>query len=142
MTPPINRSSSAPGFRHLHGIGGGPSTRSVAAEGGAGLWPSVFNLATKALIKANATCGERGREEFCRMTEGAGNKGRCGVCDGFSPDPGKRHPIHHAIDGSGRWWQSPPLSSGPEYEYVTITLDLKQVGGGVGFWWWERNGIC
>lgn len=111
-------------FKFLRGIGN-PSIRSASEN--VGLWPSVFNLATKALIKANATCGERGREEFCRMTENG--KGRCGVCDNFSPDPGKRHPIHFAIDGSSRWWQSPPLFSGPEYEYVTVTLDLKQVSG-------------
>lgn len=90
-----------------------------------GLWPSVFNLATKALISVNATCGEGGREEFCRFSEGA--RGRCGVCDNFSPDPGKKHSIHYAIDGTNRWWQSPTLHNGPEYEYVTITLDLKQV---------------
>ncbi|XP_044750495.1 laminin subunit alpha-1 [Coccinella septempunctata] len=90
-----------------------------------GLWPSVFNLATKAVISVNATCGEGGREEFCRMAEGA--KGRCGICDNFSPDSGKRHSIHFAIDGSNRWWQSPALFYGPEFEYVTITIDLKQV---------------
>lgn len=94
-----------------------------------GLWPSVFNLATKALIMANATCGERGKEEFCRIMDNNDNKPRCAICDDFSTDLGYKHPIHYAIDGTGRWWQSPPLSSGPEYEYVTITLDLKQVSG-------------
>ncbi|KAK9872270.1 hypothetical protein WA026_017072 [Henosepilachna vigintioctopunctata] len=90
-----------------------------------GLWPSVFNLATKAVITVNATCGEGGREEYCKMAEGA--KGRCGICDNFSPDTGKRHSIHFAIDGSNRWWQSPALFYGPEFEFVTITIDLKQV---------------
>ncbi|KAJ3653214.1 hypothetical protein Zmor_012478 [Zophobas morio] len=90
-----------------------------------GLWPSSFNLATKAIISANATCGENGREEFCRMMEGG--KGRCGICDNFSTDPSKKHPITYAIDGSNKWWQSPAIYYGAEYEYVTITIDLKQV---------------
>lgn len=93
-----------------------------------GLWPAVFNVATKSVISVNATCGEGGREEYCRMSESS--KGRCYVCDNFSPDPTKQHPIHHAIDGTGKWWQSPALYRGREYEYVTITLDLKQVGDG------------
>lgn len=92
-----------------------------------GLWPSVFNLATKALITVNATCGEGGREEFCRMSELSSKGGRCGYCDNFSHDISKRHPIHYAIDGSNKWWQSPAIFYGTEYEYVTITIDLKQV---------------
>lgn len=43
-------------------------------------------------------------------------------------DLDKRHPIEYAIDGTTRWWQSPTLLAGKEFEYVTITLDLKQVG--------------
>lgn len=93
-------------------------------DGSAGLWPSVFNVATKASITTNATCGERGREEFCRLADHG--KGRCGVCDSNSPDPNKRHPIENAIDGTNRWWQSPTLHSGPEYERVAVILDLKQ----------------
>lgn len=90
-----------------------------------GLWPSIFNLATKAEISVNATCGQNGREEFCRMIENG--KGKCGVCDNFSAELGKRHSIHFAIDGSNRWWQSPALYYGSEYEYITIIIDLKQV---------------
>lgn len=90
-----------------------------------GLWPSVFNLATKAVITANATCGERGREEFCRMSDNG--KARCGICDNFISDSGKRHSITFAIDGTNKWWQSPALYYGPQYEYVTVTIDLKQV---------------
>lgn len=85
----------------------------------------MFNVATKATITANATCGERGREEFCRLADSG--KGRCGICDANNPDPNKRHPIENAIDGTSRWWQSPTLQSGLEYERVAITLDLKQV---------------
>lgn len=50
---------------------------------------------------------------------------QCGICDASIPD--KSHPIEHAIDGSNRWWQSPTLHHGKQFEYVTITLDLKQV---------------
>lgn len=91
-----------------------------------GLWPSEFNLATKAVISANATCGERGKEEFCKLHEAG--KGRCGVCDNFGHDFSKRHSINYAIDGNPyQWWQSPAIKYGPEYEYVTISIDLKQV---------------
>nr|XP_022919111.1 laminin subunit alpha-1 isoform X1 [Onthophagus taurus] len=92
----------------------------------AGLWPKVFNVATKALISVNATCGEGGREEFCRMSEKYARK--CEICDNFSEQSKRqRHPIHNAIDGTVDWWQSPALHYGQEYEYITITLDLKQV---------------
>ncbi|XP_018564888.1 laminin subunit alpha-1-like [Anoplophora glabripennis] len=94
------------------------------ASSNTGLWPSVFNLAAKADIFANATCGQRGREEFCRMTDNG--KGRCGICDNASSDPGKRHSINFAIDGTNKWWQSPALYYGPQYEFVTVTIDLKQ----------------
>ncbi|XP_048508975.1 laminin subunit alpha-1 [Athalia rosae] len=89
-----------------------------------GLFPSVFNVATKAEIYVNATCGEEGPETFCKPSEST----RCAVCDPNSPDPGKRHNISHALDSNpARWWQSPTLARGDRYEYVTVTLDLKQV---------------
>ncbi|XP_066580920.1 laminin subunit alpha-1 [Prorops nasuta] len=90
----------------------------------AGLFPSAFNVAAKAEIFVNATCGEDGLETFCKLSESS----RCTVCDARSPDPGKRHSIHHVLAPSpGRWWQSPTLERGERYEYVTIDLDLKQV---------------
>ncbi|XP_059617833.1 laminin subunit alpha lam-3 [Phlebotomus argentipes] len=95
-----------------------------------GLWPSVFNVALKASIAVNATCGQNGREEYCKLVDAHPMKVRgsqCGICDAKSPDQEKRHPITHAIDKSSRWWQSPTLSNGPQYEQVTITLDLGQV---------------
>ena len=49
----------------------------------------------------------------------------CGVCD--AADPHKSHPIGSAIDGEETWWQSPSLQNGPEFHYVTITVDLKEV---------------
>ena len=37
------------------------------------------------------------------------------------------HPPEYAIDGSERWWQSPPLSRGMDYNEVNLTIDLGQV---------------
>ncbi|KAK2094532.1 hypothetical protein P7K49_028270 [Saguinus oedipus] len=48
----------------------------------------------------------------------------CDYCN--SEDPRKAHPVTNAIDGSERWWQSPPLSSGTQYNRVNLTLDLGQ----------------
>ena len=55
----------------------------------------------------------------------------CGVCD--AGDPHKAHPAGAAVDGEETWWQSPSLQNGPEFHYVTVTVDLKEVG--------NRNGI-
>ena len=50
------------------------------------------------------------------------------VCDYCDPsDPERSHPASNAIDGSERWWQSPPLSRGSAYNEVNVTLDLGQV---------------
>ncbi|ELW48958.1 Laminin subunit alpha-3 [Tupaia chinensis] len=49
----------------------------------------------------------------------------CDYCN--SEDPQKAHPVTNAIDGSERWWQSPPLSSGTQYNRVNLTLDLGQL---------------
>lgn len=43
-------------------------------------------------------------------------------------DNNRAHPITNAIDGTERWWQSPPLSRSVEYNEVNVTLDLGQVG--------------
>ncbi|KAI4488122.1 hypothetical protein M0804_004970 [Polistes exclamans] len=61
-----------------------------------GLFPSTFNVAAKAEIFVNATCGEDGPETFCKPSESS----RCAVCDSRSPDPGKRHNISHALDSN------------------------------------------
>ncbi|GFO36641.1 laminin subunit alpha-2, partial [Plakobranchus ocellatus] len=71
------------------------------------------------------------REVFCKLVEHvrifpAENR-QCDICDARSEQEALRHPIKNAIDGSQRWWQSPTLTYGPEYNYVTITLDLQQV---------------
>lgn len=99
----------------------------IVAEGAGtetrGLFPGVSNLAAHAEVTSNATCGQRGAEVFCRLSLRGSS---CGVCDARAPDPGKRHPPAHAVDGSSRWWQSPSLAEGA-YDWVTLTLDLKQV---------------
>ncbi|KAI8787320.1 laminin subunit alpha-1 [Biomphalaria glabrata] len=96
-----------------------------------GLFPVVFNLASKADISVNATCGETKPEVFCKLVEHvkvfpAENR-HCDICDGSSNNLLQRHPIRNAIDGSNRWWQSPSLTNGAQYNYVTITIDLKQI---------------
>ncbi|KAJ8370727.1 hypothetical protein SKAU_G00107550 [Synaphobranchus kaupii] len=39
----------------------------------------------------------------------------------------RAHPITNAIDGTERWWQSPPLSRSVGYNEVNVTLDLGQL---------------
>ena len=96
-----------------------------------GLFPHVFNLATLAHINSNATCGQHFPEPFCKLVEHVkrrpGDKIQCGICFANSSIPGEAHPISSAIDGSHRWWQSPTIANGWIYNWVTITLDLKQV---------------
>jgi hypothetical protein len=118
-----------------------------------GLFPSVFNLAESAVdIFVNATCGEHEPEVFCTLASGvaadaagrytADQHGRqssgdqhgrqsgggleCGVCDASRAD--RAHSVDLTMDGDGgSWWQSPSLQYGGEYNYVTITIDLKNV---------------
>ncbi|XP_049530280.1 laminin subunit alpha-1 [Anopheles darlingi] len=94
-----------------------------------GLWPPFFNVALRATISVNATCGQTGREEYCRITEATGRSrgSQCGTCDANSPDPEKRHPITNIVDGTSSWWQSPTLQKGAKNDRVTINLDLGQL---------------
>ncbi|CAJ0569892.1 unnamed protein product, partial [Mesorhabditis spiculigera] len=103
----------------------------VTTETERGLFPSIFNLATNAMISSTATCGERGPEEYCKLVEHVlwrktpGNGApQCDTCD--ADDARRRHPVEFAIDGTRRWWQSPSLHNGLEYEKVNITIDLRQ----------------
>ena len=93
--------------------------------------PTVFNLASRATIKVNATCGMNGREKFCKLVEHnyilQARNLQCDYCDARSPIPELRHPIQHAIDGTKSWWQSPTLANGQQYNNVDIELDLQQV---------------
>ncbi|KAK2110302.1 Laminin subunit alpha-5 [Saguinus oedipus] len=54
----------------------------------------------------------------------------CDICTAANSN--KAHPASNAIDGTERWWQSPPLSRGLEYNEVNVTLDLGQDCGGGG----------
>uniref|UniRef100_A0A8C5KKY7 Laminin, alpha 5 n=1 Tax=Jaculus jaculus TaxID=51337 RepID=A0A8C5KKY7_JACJA len=107
------------------------------------LHPPYFNLAEGARIAASATCGEeapaRGASRptedlYCKLVGGpvAGGdpnqtiQGQyCDICTAANSN--KAHPVSNAIDGTERWWQSPPLSRGLEYNEVNVTLDLGQV---------------
>ncbi|XP_061652306.1 laminin subunit alpha-3-like isoform X5 [Phyllopteryx taeniolatus] len=105
---------------------------------GFSLSPPYFNLAQGSRISATATCG---KDEFgtpradlyCKLVGGptAGLvtqniRGQfCDYCN--AADPSKSHPVSNAIDGTERWWQSPPLSKGPGYNEVNVTLDLGQL---------------
>uniref|UniRef100_A0A8C0KNX2 Laminin subunit alpha-3 n=1 Tax=Canis lupus dingo TaxID=286419 RepID=A0A8C0KNX2_CANLU len=106
------------------------------------LHPPYFNLAEAARIWATATCGEREPggarprprpELYCKLVGGPTAPGSghtiqgqfCDYCN--SEDPRKAHPVTNAIDGSESWWQSPPLSSGTQYNKVNVTLDLGQL---------------
>lgn len=95
-----------------------------------GLFPPIFNVASKSSIVVNATCGEVGGPEvYCKLKEHRGKADtQCSVCDASSSSPGKKHSIRYALEQNNmNWWQSPTLHQGPQYEYVTITLDMKQV---------------
>ncbi|KAG8513302.1 Laminin subunit alpha-5 [Galemys pyrenaicus] len=49
----------------------------------------------------------------------------CDICTAANSN--RAHPVSNAVDGTERWWQSPPLSRGLEYNEVNVTLDLGQV---------------
>ncbi|KAM4841149.1 laminin subunit alpha-3-like [Thomomys bottae] len=117
---------------------GSAVTRDPAAR--LSLHPPYFNLAEAAKIWATATCGQRGPgvgqprpELYCKLVGGPTAPGSghtiqgqfCDYCN--SEDSRRAHPATYAIDGSERWWQSPPLSSGTQYNKVNLTLDLGQL---------------
>uniref|UniRef100_A0A8C5AQV3 Laminin subunit alpha 3 n=1 Tax=Gadus morhua TaxID=8049 RepID=A0A8C5AQV3_GADMO len=97
------------------------------------LSPPYFNLAQGSDISATATCGQDDSgsprsDLYCKLVGGhnTGFNGQfCDHCN--SNEPNKAHPVTNAIDGTERWWQSPPLSRGPKYNQVNITLDLGQL---------------
>ncbi|XP_053570955.1 laminin subunit alpha-3 [Bombina bombina] len=125
------------------------SQESAGAGTGFSLQPPYFNLAEGAKIKATATCGEEESapgpwggeippqprtDLYCKLVGGptdSVNPGHsiqgqfCDFCD--ASDPNKAHPVTYAIDGTERWWQSPPLSLGLKYNEVNITIDLDQL---------------
>ncbi|EDS43068.1 conserved hypothetical protein [Culex quinquefasciatus] len=95
-----------------------------------GMWPSFFNVAMRATISVNATCGQHGREEYCRLQDPQSPRSRssqCGICDANNSDLEKRHPITNIVDGTSNWWQSPTLHKASKNDRVTISLDLGQI---------------
>ncbi|XP_056277207.1 laminin subunit alpha-3-like isoform X2 [Pseudoliparis swirei] len=116
-------------FRDAHGQGTSSGLRSLSLN------PPYFNLADVSGISATATCGqdETGtptNDLYCKLVGGPNNgpptQGQfCNYCT--SADPNKAHPVTNAIDGTERWWQSPPLSRGKGYNEVNVTLDLGQL---------------
>ncbi|XP_030589628.1 laminin subunit alpha-5 isoform X2 [Archocentrus centrarchus] len=105
---------------------------------GYSLHPPYFNLAEGTKIIATATCGEdeTGRsvqDLYCKLVGGpvSGDPSQtiqgqyCDICS--QGDSDRAHPITNAIDGTERWWQSPPLSRSTEYNEVNVTLDLGQL---------------
>ncbi|XP_055884413.1 laminin subunit alpha-like isoform X2 [Biomphalaria glabrata] len=102
--------------------------------------PPYFNLAQGRNITATATCGYGVpyRELYCSIASNAGQSRNrepitgeliqgqyCDYCDSNNPD--KDHRVENAIDGSERWWQSPPLSRlGAELNKVNVTINLGQ----------------
>ncbi|XP_029011451.1 laminin subunit alpha-5 isoform X2 [Betta splendens] len=105
---------------------------------GYSLHPPYFNLAEGTKITATATCGldDTGRtvrDLYCKLVGGpvSGDPSQtiqgqyCDVCS--QGDSDRAHPITNAIDGTERWWQSPPLSRSTEYNEVNVTLDLGQL---------------
>uniref|UniRef100_A0A3Q3AN19 Laminin, alpha 3 n=1 Tax=Kryptolebias marmoratus TaxID=37003 RepID=A0A3Q3AN19_KRYMA len=105
---------------------------------GFSLNPPYFNLAEGSGISATATCGqdESGaprNDLYCKLVGGPtvglptqNIQGQfCDYCN--SMEPTKAHPVSSAIDGTERWWQSPPLSRGLVYNEVNVTLDLGQL---------------
>ncbi|XP_029690196.1 laminin subunit alpha-5 isoform X2 [Takifugu rubripes] len=112
----------------------------LPSSGGNGysLHPPYFNLAESTKIIATATCGEDEggrtvRDLYCKLVGGpvSGDPGQtiqgqyCDICSRGDND--RAHPITNAIDGTERWWQSPPLSRNTEYNEVNVTLDLGQL---------------
>ncbi|KAM8966898.1 laminin subunit alpha-3 [Pelodytes ibericus] len=116
----------------------------AGAGTGFSLHPPYFNLADGAKIHATATCGEEESSSwegvsqarmdlYCKLVGGPvvsplpGHtiQGQsCDFCN--SADPNKAHPVSNAIDGTERWWQSPPLSLGLHYNEVNVTIELGQ----------------
>ncbi|XP_062271233.1 laminin subunit alpha-5-like [Scomber scombrus] len=105
---------------------------------GYSLHPPYFNLAEGTKIRATATCGEEdtGRsvqDLYCKLVGGpvSGDPSQtiqgqyCDICR--QGDSDRAHPITNAIDGTERWWQSPPLSRSLEFNEVNVTLDLGQL---------------
>ncbi|KAH8324869.1 hypothetical protein KR074_009874 [Drosophila pseudoananassae] len=114
------------------GVGVGEAADEYSVAGAySGLYPPLFNVAPRAAITVNATCGQNGAEEYCKLVDAYPHRNwakQCGTCNAHSSDRAKQRPIQSLISPGPEesWWQSPTLQGGRQFEYVTITLDLKQ----------------
>uniref|UniRef100_T1J097 Laminin subunit alpha n=1 Tax=Strigamia maritima TaxID=126957 RepID=T1J097_STRMM len=101
------------------------------------LTPPYFNLAEGRLITSSATCGYGVSEPelYCKLVGAHADlkdnpnvniiQGQvCDYCDPSNPE--LNHSPQHAIDGTEKWWQSPPLSRGNSFNEVNLTIDLGQ----------------
>ncbi|XP_037085132.1 laminin subunit alpha-2-like isoform X2 [Pollicipes pollicipes] len=104
------------------------TTQGVAiSTGSEALYPNIFNLAPGSDVSVNATCGTEASETFCELSSIVYmTDDDCQICDAFSSDAGRRHPIENIIDGTDAWWQGPTLEQGMQYQWITIEIDLKQ----------------
>jgi len=103
------------------------------------LTPPNFNLAVGRKVEATSTCGVGVTEPelYCKLTGANPDKedvigefeviqGQlCDYCD--AREPSQSHQPEYAVDGTERWWQSPPLSRGLQYNEVNLTISLGQV---------------
>jgi len=105
------------------------------------LTPPYFNLAVGRRIEATSTCGVGVSDEpelFCKLTGANPDKDdvvgdyeviQGQLCDYCDPkDSARTHSPEFAIDGTERWWQSPPLSRGLQHNAANLTISLGQVG--------------
>lgn len=106
---------------------------------GQALTPPNFNLAVGRRVEATSTCGVGVTEPelYCKLTGANPDKedvvgefeviqGQlCDYCD--ASEPSQSHQPEYAVDGTERWWQSPPLSRGLRYNQVNLTISLGQV---------------
>ena len=118
------------------------------------LSPPLFDLAKESTIAATATCGVNittPRERFCRLTGASADERQdffsslyysgnsqiiagqlCDYCVAERTPEADQYPLQihsarFAIDGSEKWWQSPPLSRGQQFNDVNLTVSLGQV---------------
>ncbi len=110
----------------------------IQQSNGVILTPPYFNLVSNKKVTATATCGENVREPelYCKLTGSTATdretsnyanliQGQyCDYCDPSQPH--KSHHVSYAIDGTEKWWQSPPLSRSLEFNQVNLTIDLGQ----------------
>jgi laminin alpha 3/5 len=60
----------------------------------------------------------------------------CDYCDPNNED--KIHHANYSIDGTDKWWQSPPLSRSLDFNQVNLTIDFGQVLNFVLLIYWAK----